>query len=672
VSARGRWFLVLPLLLWLASAGRCDAQGFICAVGGGGEDYNAWSDAPYGWIVQHADSQRIILLSANTESNWMPAYLRSLGADSVFNFRIASRTVADDSATYRAIRACHGVFIKGGDQWNYVSMWNGTLTEQAIREVYQSGGVVAGTSAGAAVLGEIVFDARYSSPVSRALLRNPRSTGLTLTTDFLSLVPDVLFDSHFTVRGRFGRLLAMMASFQSGTGRHILGIGLDAETALCIGPDGIAEVMGAGSVTFYRAGPGNRLNVAQNQPLVFTDVQCDMLVAGYRYDLASHQVSTIPPGAVTPGPGAPAPTGNSVTLFGDVFPAPAGISAFLASAGGPAGRIAVITSPAGIAAGTRFADTLRARGVDSVTIVALDSLSAADPVPGAAVEHATGLLFAGGISERFPSDADSSTAVGGALHRRIHAHTAVAFASQDCKLASVQAVFRTELEEEAAELGKLILGRGIGAFRNLAVMPLIFESDVYDENRTAGLPWGMAMTDGKTGIFLDEGGTCSIDTGGVIRSTGPTPAVILDATGVTAVGYSTYRHTGSIGPRQSTAMVGARLHVIAGDVGFDAMGGTIVTGVDEEPGQLPAGRGLLWNYPNPFNAATTIGWDLMGGRVQLRIVDMLGREVLKLAGPETRAGGGVLFDGSGLASGVYLAELQAAQGTITHKLLLLR
>ena len=52
------------------------AQGYVCAIGGGSEDYNDWSDGPYSWIVQKSDSGKIIVLSFNDETNWIPGLLQ--------------------------------------------------------------------------------------------------------------------------------------------------------------------------------------------------------------------------------------------------------------------------------------------------------------------------------------------------------------------------------------------------------------------------------------------------------------------------------------------------------------------------------------------------------------------------------------------------------------------
>jgi hypothetical protein len=97
------------------------------------------------------------------------------------------------------------------------------------------------------------------------------------------------------------------------------------------------------------------------------------------------------------------------------------------------------------------------------------------------------------------------------------------------------------------------------------------------------------------------------------------------------------------------------------------------TGIEPEPTN-PTAFALYDNYPNPFNPTTTIKYDLLKlSEVRLSVFDMLGREVVVLVNERRDAGvHEVKFDGSNLASGVYLYRLQAGDFTQTKRLLLLR
>jgi len=119
-------------------------------------------------------------------------------------------------------------------------------------------------------------------------------------------------------------------------------------------------------------------------------------------------------------------------------------------------------------------------------------------------------------------------------------------------------------------------------------------------------------------------------------------------------------------------------------------------GVADMP-QLPTELGLEQNYPNPFNPVTTIGFRVPGigsqnpgpgtqdpgsntrnpepatRSVRLAVYDLLGREVAVLVNEQKPAGNyTVQFDGSGVASGVYLVRLQADGRTAVKSMLLIR
>lgn len=100
----------------------------------------------------------------------------------------------------------------------------------------------------------------------------------------------------------------------------------------------------------------------------------------------------------------------------------------------------------------------------------------------------------------------------------------------------------------------------------------------------------------------------------------------------------------------------------------------IVTGLRGPFGAMPQKFQLHQNYPNPFNPSTTINYQLPTiNHVTLKVFDVLGQEVATLVNEELQPGSyETTFDGSGLASGVYLYRLQAGGLVQTKKLLLLR
>lgn len=94
---------------------------------------------------------------------------------------------------------------------------------------------------------------------------------------------------------------------------------------------------------------------------------------------------------------------------------------------------------------------------------------------------------------------------------------------------------------------------------------------------------------------------------------------------------------------------------------------------------LPAKFAIYQNYPNPFNPTTIIRYSIPvvktgnSSSVQLKVYDVLGREVVTLVNKEQAPGKyEVQFDGSKLASGIYFYKLNAGRFSQTKKMLLLK
>ncbi len=273
------------------------SQGSLLLVGGGSENYRDWSDDPYRWFVQQADSGKIINIDVDAVSDWYPTYFKSFGAAATSEaFRIPNRTVADDSATYYKLISARGIFIEGGDQWKYVDTWKGTLVQDAIHYVFQHGGAIGGTSAGLAVLGQVVFDAKFGTAYPEDAAYNPYHSRVHFTDDFLTILPDVITDSHFHPRGRLARLVPMLARRIVDNGeKDIMGVGVCENTAMGIDPDGNGKVFGDATVTIIYQSDNSTIDCKVGQPVTFTNLVYHHLTRGAVFNFKTRTL-------VDPGP----------------------------------------------------------------------------------------------------------------------------------------------------------------------------------------------------------------------------------------------------------------------------------------------------------------------------------------------------------------------------------
>ncbi len=277
-------FLILPVV----SA----AQGKLLFVGGGSEkdaDWS-WSNQPYTWAVSQAPNQKVAIVSYSESSDpaWLPDYFVSLGAAEAENFVIPDRQAANTPVLYNQLTAFDFVFFKGGDQSVYYTEYRDTELSRAVNDIYSRGGVVGGTSAGMAVLGDIIYSAEDESVYPDQALSGEAVALTTLRDDMFSFIPGTLTDTHFAERGRLPRLLVFLGESRERFGRDLLGVGVDDQTAFCIDADGHGTVYGTGAVTLaslqiYEGG-------VQQKPV--GSAELTMLLHGQKYDLTTQAMIT--------------------------------------------------------------------------------------------------------------------------------------------------------------------------------------------------------------------------------------------------------------------------------------------------------------------------------------------------------------------------------------------
>ena len=286
-------FLNLSIVILLLIPVIITGQGSILMMGGGSDAYysGAWVEPVYIWFVQQADSGKIINIDVSDVAQGYADDFITCGADpSSHPLQIATSTAANDSAIYRELISAKGIFIEGGDQWDYVKTWKNTLVVDAIHYVFNNGGVIGGTSAGLAIEGSVSFSAQYGSLYPEDAAYNPYSMDMQFEDDFLQILPGVLTDSHFHPRGRLGRLVPMLARRIQDYHEDLVGIGIDEKTALCLNPDRTGKVYGIGSVTIIHKTDESHIACTPNEPVVFTNICMHQLIHGMEYDIPNRQV----------------------------------------------------------------------------------------------------------------------------------------------------------------------------------------------------------------------------------------------------------------------------------------------------------------------------------------------------------------------------------------------
>lgn len=234
---------------------------------GGGEDI----DQVFIEYLKALDGGDFLILSAKDDPLDYNDYLvdlankNSIPLNSVTTVLIHSKRGSQDPRLIKLISESEGIFFSGGDQWKYIERIKDTQAHASILKKLNSGIPFGGTSAGLAILGDVIFTAQNGSVSSDEISNDPHDQRITLTNSLFNIpiLKNILTDTHFVVRNRMGRLISFLANAYDAKNIHLQGLGIDEGSALIVNPDGLSRVYGDGSA--YLLTPTTTPNLENNQ-----------------------------------------------------------------------------------------------------------------------------------------------------------------------------------------------------------------------------------------------------------------------------------------------------------------------------------------------------------------------------------------------------------------------
>ena len=215
------------------------AKGTLLIVGGGGKD-----SAIMKKFLELSGGDKAVIAIVPTalegdkfdnDSRPAPA-LRKAGAAKVFVLHTRDKKVADSDEFAAALKQATGVWFDGGRQWRYADSYLNTKTQKALFDLLDRGGVIGGSSAGASI--QSSYMVRGAREGNTLMMAPGYETGL-------GFLKDCAVDQHLIKRKREDDLIAVVQKH-----RHLLGIGIDEDTAVIIKGNNL-EVMGSSKVAIY-------------------------------------------------------------------------------------------------------------------------------------------------------------------------------------------------------------------------------------------------------------------------------------------------------------------------------------------------------------------------------------------------------------------------------------
>jgi cyanophycinase len=209
---------------------------------------------------------------------------KKLGTLDIGHLKITSREEADNKKTLERLEKCNCILFSGGDQVRLCSLLGGTEFLDIARERYEKEHfVIAGTSAGAAAMTNTMI---CGGDESQAYLKG--RVELSIGLGFLQ---EVIIDTHFDARGRFGRLVQAIAA-QPGA----IGIGLDEDTGVIIEKGSRLRAIGSSSVVVVDGSSIKHNNIADiksGMPISVASLQVTIMTNSDVYDINTREFSGV-------------------------------------------------------------------------------------------------------------------------------------------------------------------------------------------------------------------------------------------------------------------------------------------------------------------------------------------------------------------------------------------
>jgi len=236
-------------------------------------------------VARHVRGGKLVLatVASHQPEGYFDEYQKAfadLDVGELVELYVEERSEAHDREKLSVLDDAAGVFFSGGDQLRITSQIGDTGIEAKVRQLYERGGVVAGTSAGASVMSETML--------IKGTSRETHRIGDLHMAPGMGLVRDVIIDQHFAERGRFGRLIGAVAH-----NPRVLGMGIDEDTAAVV-EGGRFRVIGSGAVYVVDGADVSYCNVAEARAecaLSMHDVRVHVLSDGDSFDLENRKPS---------------------------------------------------------------------------------------------------------------------------------------------------------------------------------------------------------------------------------------------------------------------------------------------------------------------------------------------------------------------------------------------
>ena len=234
------------------------------------------------------DSKIVIVPNASSQpletAQFQMEQFKSEGAGEV-DFLSFTDESADEKENFVRLKGATCIFFSGGDQSRLTGALLGTALLKEIRGMHERGCVISGTSAGAAVMSEIMITGNEKNVTEEENPFIAIKIDNIETRQGFGFVKRAIIDQHFVMRKRENRLISLVLE-----NSELLGIGIDESTAIIIGYNDKLEVLGDNSVMIFDAHKAQNIKADKSGNMGANNIKTHILLSGDKFDMKRRKV----------------------------------------------------------------------------------------------------------------------------------------------------------------------------------------------------------------------------------------------------------------------------------------------------------------------------------------------------------------------------------------------
>ena len=272
-------FILLTGFIFVLSSGYGQKKGSLFIIGGG-----ARTPELMGELIRTANpevSDYIVILTMATsvpEESFesIRSQLSGVCKNPITNFNFSKAQANEKTIWIDSVRNAKLIYVVGGDQNKFMDVVKGSALYDALHLAYKNGATISGTSAGAAIMSQIMITGEEKDKENKDSFREIRSDNV-VTSEGMGFIHRAIIDQHFIKRSRYNRLISVLADHPDK-----MVIGIDESTALVVTGRKV-RVVGESQVVVVSK--PKRLKISGKDKVSFKNARLSLFEAGDRFKL---------------------------------------------------------------------------------------------------------------------------------------------------------------------------------------------------------------------------------------------------------------------------------------------------------------------------------------------------------------------------------------------------